>query len=66
MSMFPLLADRWFEEVKAQSPWNGLGITDFARLKQNYGANWLIVQQPGVARLECPFENSAVRVCRIP
>jgi hypothetical protein len=66
VSMFPTLADRWLEEIKAQSPWNRLGITEFTRLKQNYGANWLIVQQPGVAGLECPYENSAVRVCRAP
>ena len=66
VSMFPPLADRWLEEVKAQSPWSRLGITDFARLKQNYGANWLIVQQPGVAGLQCPYENSAVRVCTAP
>jgi hypothetical protein len=66
VSMFPPLADRWLEEVKSQSPWRSLSITDFGRLKQNYGANWLIVQQPGVAALDCPYENSAVRVCRAP
>lgn len=66
VSMFPPLAERWLAEVKAQSRWSNLGITDFARLKQNYGVNWLIVQQPGVAGLDCPYENSAVRVCRAP
>jgi hypothetical protein len=66
VSMFPPLADRWLEEVKAQSPWRSLGIKDFARLKQNYGANWLIMQKPGVAGLDCPYENSAVSVCRAP
>ena len=66
VSMFPPLADRWLSEVHAQTPWNKLGLEDFARLKKNYGANWLILQQPGVAGLECPYENSAVRVCRIP
>lgn len=66
VSMFPPLADRWLEEVKAQSPWNHLGVADFARLKRDYGASWLIVQQPGVMGLDCPYQNDAVRVCRAP
>lgn len=66
VSMFPLLAERWLAEVKAQSPWNSLGTADFARLKQDHGVSWLIVQQPGVQGLSCPYENSAVRVCRAP
>jgi len=66
VSMFPPLADRWLSEVNAQSPWDSLGLSDFARLKQTYGVSWVIVQQPGVAGLDCPYENSAVRVCRAP
>lgn len=66
VSMFPLLAERWLAEVKDQSPWSSLGKEDFARLKQNYGVGWLIVEQPGVTGLDCPYENSTVRVCRAP
>jgi hypothetical protein len=66
VSMFPPLADRWLEEVKAQSPWSQLGIADFARLKRDYGVSWVIVQQPGVIGLDCPYENAGVRVCRAP
>lgn len=66
VSMFPLLAERWLGEVKAQSPWNKLGISDFVRLKEEYNANWVILQEPGVPGLACPYQNSAVRVCRVP
>ena len=66
VSMFPPLADRWLSEVKAQTPWRKLGLEDFVRLRKDYGATWLILQQPGVAGLDCPYGNSAVRVCRIP
>lgn len=66
VSMFPALADHWLSEVKAQSPWSEFGLKDFARLKKDYGVNWLILQQPGVAGLNCPYSNSAVRVCRVP
>jgi hypothetical protein len=66
VSMFPRLADRWWSEVNAQSPWRQLGAEDFARLKRDYGAAWLILEQPGVRGLDCPYENSAVGVCRVP
>jgi hypothetical protein len=28
--------------------------------------SWVVVQQPGVAGLDCAYQNSAVRVCRSP
>lgn len=66
VSMFPALADRWWEQVQAQSPWKTLRAEDFARLRDKYGVSWVVVQQPGVAGLACPYENAAVRVCPIP
>jgi hypothetical protein len=66
VSMFPKLADEWWSQVQAQTPWKEFRAEDFSRLKKTYGANWVVVQQPGVAGLDCTFENSAVRVCRIP
>jgi len=36
------------------------------RLKNTYGVGWVVVQQPGVAGLDCAYQNSVVRVCRIP
>ena len=64
-SMFPPLAEEWWAQVQAQSPWKHFGMNDFLRLKKTYGVNWVVVQQPGVIGLECPYQNSAVRVCRI-
>jgi hypothetical protein len=66
VSMFPPLAEEWWSEVQAQSPWKSLRVEDFARLKQKYGVSWLVVQQPGVAGLDCAYENAAVKVCRVP
>jgi hypothetical protein len=66
VSMFPTLADEWWTEVQSQTPWKSFRAEDFARLKQKYGANWMVVQQPGITGLNCPYETSAVRVCRIP
>jgi hypothetical protein len=66
VSMFPTLANEWWTEVQAQTPWKNFRGEDFSRLKKIYGANWVVVQQPGITGLDCPYETSAVRVCRIP
>jgi len=66
VSMFPPLAEEWWAQVQAQTPWKSLGMEDLQRLKTQYGASWVVLQQPGISGLDCRFENRAVRVCRIP
>ena len=66
VSMFPPLADTWLEQVTAQSPWVKLRIAGLMRLKQIYGVGWVVLQQPAGAGLDCVYQNSAVRVCRLP
>ncbi len=66
VSMFPPLAEEWWEQVQAQTPWRNFRLEDFLRLKNHYGVSWVVVQQPGVAGMDCLFQNAAVRVCRIP
>jgi hypothetical protein len=66
VSMFPPLADEWWKQVKAQTPWNNFGLDDFERLKKTYGAGWVVVQQPGAPGLDCGYQNRAVQVCRVP
>jgi hypothetical protein len=65
VSMFPGLAETWLEQVRAQNDWKSFGKADFQRLQEQYGISWNVLQQPGVAGLECPYQNQAVRVCRI-
>jgi hypothetical protein len=66
LSMFPPLGEEWWTHVQAQTPWKDFQLTDFLRLKNRYGVSWVALQQPGVAGLECKYQNAAVRVCRIP
>jgi hypothetical protein len=66
VSMFPPLAEEWWAQVQAQSPWKALTAEDFSRLKIRYGVTWVIEQQPGVAGLDCAYQNASIRVCRIP
>jgi hypothetical protein len=66
VSMFPSLAEDWWSEVQAQTPWKSFHVEDFMRVKNKYGVSWVVVQQPGVAGLDCAYQNAAVQVCRIP
>jgi len=65
VSMFPPVGDEWWEQVQAQSPWKQFQAPDFARLRDKYGVSWIVMQQPGVVGLDCPYQNTAVRVCRL-
>ena len=62
----PRLSQRWQDEVDAQRGWEHFHVTDFQRLKQRFGVDWVVIERPGVAGLECPHQNGAVLVCRVP
>ena len=64
VSMFPNLAERWWTEVQAQKNWKSFSEADFARLKNDYGVNWIVVQTRPL-NLQCPYRNDAVMVCRL-
>jgi hypothetical protein len=66
VSMFPPLADEWWTQVRAQTPWKSFRADDFAKLKNTYAVSWVVVQQPGPFGLDCAYQNGSVRVCRIP
>jgi hypothetical protein len=65
VSMFPPLAEEWYAQVQAQSGWKNFKLEDFRRLRAQYSVSWVVVQQPGVAGLDCPYKNAAVLVCRL-
>ncbi|MGC2184536.1 MAG: hypothetical protein WA637_14750, partial [Terriglobales bacterium] len=62
----PRLAQRWQDEVEAQRGWEHFGLNDFARLRARFGVDWVLIERPGPQGLQCPYENAAVLVCRIP
>src|SRR5258708_24069904 len=71
-SMFPPLSVQWLEQVEDQKNWKHFHQEDFERLRRKYGVSWVVLEQPGLeerrsaaAAMECPYENSAVRVCRL-
>jgi len=66
VTMFPPIAEEWLTQVQAQSAWKTFQSRNFQRLHAEYGVTWVVLQQPGVADLECPYRNGAVLVCRVP
>ncbi len=64
VSMFPPLAEEWYQQVQARRDWKHFGSRDFIALQSFYGVNWVILSQPGVQGLHCPYQNSAVLVCQ--
>ncbi|HEY6765519.1 MAG TPA: hypothetical protein VI386_12160 [Candidatus Sulfotelmatobacter sp.] len=65
VSMFPPLAEDWWDQVQAQTPWESLQLAAFERLKARYGVGWIVVRR-SVAGVECVYENQGLRVCRVP
>jgi len=63
--MFPPMAEEWLEQVRTQRGWREFQLQDFGRLKEEYGVTWVVLQQPAPPNLQCPYENAAVRVCRL-
>ena len=65
VSMFPRLAETWRDQVRALDGWRDFQSEDFNRLRQDYGVTWVVLQAKGAPALPCPYQNSAVLVCRL-
>jgi hypothetical protein len=65
VSMFPALADLWQRQVQARSGWKDFRARDFKSLQEEFGVNWVVLTQPGVSGIPCPYQNHAVLVCHV-
>jgi len=69
VSMFPPLADDWWTETQAQTPWKSFRAEDWTRLKARFGVDWVVLKDaaasPNVAGLDCRYSNANIRVCRV-
>ena len=66
VEVFPDLAWQWKLEVESRRNWEHFTLADFERLKRDMHVTWVMVEQPGVPGLACPFSNGSVMACRIP
>jgi hypothetical protein len=65
VSMFPPLADEWWEQFQAEKNWTQFTKSDFLRLEHEYHATWVVIPAPNTPGLSCAYKNSAVLVCPI-
>jgi hypothetical protein len=65
VSMFPPLAEEWWQQFQAQKNSKTMTKTDFLQLQREYGVTWAVLQAPDTRGLSCPYSNPAVLVCRI-
>ena len=67
LTMFPELplAEEWQQQIQAQKGWDHFGLADFERLHRDWGVTWVVLDQPRVTGLDCPYANRTLRVCRI-
>ncbi len=62
----PEVAQEWEHETVAQQGWTHFGPADFARLKRQFGVDWVLVANHQAAGLACPWHNETLSACRIP
>ena len=66
VTQVPDLGPDWDRQVTAQAGWKEFNISDFKRLKADFGVDWVLVSYPQTAGLDCPWHNDTLVVCRIP
>jgi hypothetical protein len=65
VTMFPKLANTWQDQTQALHGWKSFQKADFENLKRAYGVNWVVLQNPGVAGLTCPYQERSLSVCQV-
>jgi len=66
VTIAPSLAESWQAQVEGLEGWQNFQRSDFSRLRQRFGVNWVVLEQPGRSGLDCPFQNRSLLVCRVP
>ena len=62
----PSLAPVWHQQMVAQEGWEHFQLADFERLKRQFGVDWVLVNYPQQAGLECRWHSQTLTVCRVP
>jgi hypothetical protein len=67
-SIAPALTAEWVRDQAAQQGLSAPATSDAQRLASlgPLGVTWLVLDAAATTRLDCPYANSAVKVCRLP
>lgn len=64
-ALFPSIASDWARETQADSLIPNLGDEKDMRALVQSGASWVLLRRDEAAKLDCPYQNAAVAVCRL-
>jgi hypothetical protein len=64
-AVFPQLADRWLSEHRAESGLNAIDDAERLRRLIPLHASWMVLDRHATTAMPCPFEDDAVKVCRL-
>lgn len=65
VTQVPELAPAWQQQTQAAAGWQHFSRENFLNLQRQFGVSWIVVAQPGVPGLSCPYRNRQVAVCRL-
>jgi hypothetical protein len=66
LTKVPELGPTWERQVAAQAGWAHFTLTDFERLKTEFGVSWVLVSYPAPDGLICRWHNRSLSVCQVP
>jgi len=66
VTQVPELGPDWAQQTEATLGWQDFKLTDFQKLKTDFGVDWVIVSLPQQQGLACEWHNQLLAVCRIP
>jgi len=64
-AVFPQLAERWMAEQTATTGLNAISDTERLRRLAPFHVNWIVLNSAATTAMPCPFQNTAVKVCRL-
>ena len=67
VSLFPALAEEWKQMSDATWGLNHFSVAQFRQLQQEYPeVTWTVIHGVAPARMDCPYQERAYSVCRMP
>jgi hypothetical protein len=65
-AIYPAVAPEWWNEVTTTRDFSHWTDSQRIHILAPYGVNWVVLAAASATRLPCPYQNSVVRVCRLP
>ncbi|MHB8301808.1 MAG: DUF6798 domain-containing protein [Acidobacteriaceae bacterium] len=65
-AIYPAVAQEWWNQVTATQDFSLWNDEQRVQVLAPYGVSWVVLSAAAATQLDCPYRNSAVRVCQLP